>query len=377
MTATILVTGGAGYVGSHACKALAGHGFLPITFDNLSTGDRHLVRWGPLEIGDILDTNRLHEVIARHRPEAVMHFAALALVGESVAEPSSYWRTNVTGTLNVLDVCRSHGIEVAVLSSTCAVYGIPEQLPIVETSYPEPVNAYGASKLAAEQALIAYQRAYNLRGARLRYFNAAGADPEGEAGEMRVVETHLIPLALDAILGRRPPLKIMGTDYPTRDGTAIRDYVHVTDLAEAHVAALSHLRSGGQPFVANLGAGIGYSVQEVVTAVERITGRQVPCQWAERRPGDPPNLVADPDYAIRLLDLDFELSRSLDLIIETAWRWRCQPESYRAPVSPQPIQGVLPLSAAERAVIAAKNGPVTRRSRRESVSAESHGYGRE
>ena len=356
MTARILVTGGAGYVGSHVAKALAGLGFEPVTYDNLSTGDRHLVQWGPFEFGDILDASRLHEVVARYQPEAIMHFAALALVGESVVDPARYWHANVTGTVNLLDVCRTHGITVVVLSSTCAVYGIPEQLPIVETSIPQPVNAYGASKLAAEHALVSYQHAYELRGARLRYFNAAGADPEGETGEMRVVETHLIPLALDAILGRRPPLKIMGSDYPTRDGTAIRDYVHVIDLAEAHVAALRHLRAGGDSFVANLGAGIGYSVREIVAAVERVTGRKVPCKWTERRPGDPPNLVADPDYATRLLGLDFELSRSLDFIIETAWRWRCQPETYWASVPLRVLRDTLPLSVAERMVVGAAYG---------------------
>lgn len=322
MTEGVLVSGGAGYVGSHACKALAAAGFRPVTLDNLSVGRREAVRWGPLEVGDILDARRVRKVVAAHKPVAVMHFAAVALVGESVAEPALYWRTNLTGTINLLDACRAVGVEAFILSSTCAVYGVPDVIPIREGTPEKPVNPYGASKLAAEWAAAHYCAAYGLRASSLRYFNAAGADPDGEIGEVRAQETHLIPLALDAVLGRGPTLKIMGSDYPTEDGTAVRDYVHVSDLADAHVSALRHLLAGGQSFVANLGTGVGHSVREVVEAVERVTGRKVPREVAGRRPGDPPKLVADPMFARRLLGIDFGLSESLDDIVETAWRWR-------------------------------------------------------
>lgn len=322
MSRAVIVTGGAGYVGSHACKALARAGFTPVTFDNLSIGRPEAVRWGPLEIGDLLDAARLHETFTRHRPVAVMHFAALALVGESMVEPARYWRSNLTGTINVLDACRTHRVEAFVLSSTCAVYGIPKQIPIREDAPQAPVNPYGASKLAAERAVADYGAAYGLRAAALRYFNAGGADPEGEIGEARDVETHLIPLALDAVLGHRPPLRIMGDDYPTPDGTAVRDYVHVCDLAKAHVAALGHLLGGGESFVANLGTGRGYSVREVIAAIDRVTGRRVPRERAPRRPGDPPQLIADPARALELLGLDLPLSQTIEQIIETAWHWQ-------------------------------------------------------
>jgi UDP-glucose-4-epimerase GalE len=307
VSGAVIVTGGAGYVGSHACKALARAGFTPVAFDNLSIGRREAVRWGPLEVGNLLDAAGLHEAFTYHRPAAVMHFAALGLVGESMIEPARYWRNNLTGTINVLDACRAHRVEAFVLSSTCAVYGVPKQVPIREDASQAPVNPYGASKLGAERAVADYCAAYGLRAAALRYFNVGGADPEGETGEARDVETHLIPLALDAILGHRPPPRIMGDDYPTPDGTAVRDYVHVFDLARAHVAALHHLLGGGESFVANLGTGRGYSVREVITA--------------PRRPGDPPQLIADPAGAFDLLGLDFPLSQTIEQIIETAWHW--------------------------------------------------------
>jgi UDP-arabinose 4-epimerase len=230
---TVIVTGGAGYVGSHTCKALAARGYLPVTYDNLSIGNRWAVRWGPLERGDILDAGRLHDVFKRHRPAGVLHFAALALVGESMEVPGLYYRTNVTGAQTVLDACRIHDVPAFVFSSTCAVYGVPSALPIAEETPPHPIHPYGASKLMVERILDDYEKAYGLRFMALRYFNAAGADPDGEIGETRDVETHLIPLALDALLGRRPPLRIFGEDYPTPDGTAIRDYIHVSDLADA------------------------------------------------------------------------------------------------------------------------------------------------
>jgi UDP-arabinose 4-epimerase len=317
----ILVTGGAGYIGSHACKALAAAGFLPVTFDNLSIGNRWAVRWGPLERGDILDPARLHEVFRAHRPVGVLHFAALALVGESMQAPSLYYRTNVTGAINLLDACRIHDVDAVVFSSTCAVYGTPDRMPIAEDTPPRPINPYGASKLMVERVLDDYGMAYGLRHMALRYFNAAGADPDGEIGEARDVETHLIPLALDAILGRRPPLRIFGDDYPTPDGTAIRDYIHVSDLAAAHVRAMDRLIAGAPSRKLNLGTGQGRSVREVLAAARAAAGRPGPHETAPRRPGDPPELVADPGAAAAFLGPGLVTRSSLARIVETAWAW--------------------------------------------------------
>jgi UDP-glucose-4-epimerase GalE len=324
VTESVLVTGGAGYVGSHACKALAQAGYLPVTYDNLSIGNRWAVKWGPLELGDILDSNRLHEVFRKHRPVAVMHFAAFALVGESMQEPSLYYRNNVTGAVNLLDAARAHDAGHVVFSSTCATYGVPDKIPIREDVPQRPVNPYGASKLMVERILADYAMAYGLRYAALRYFNAAGADPDGEIGESRAVETHLIPLALEAVLGRRPPLRVLGTDYPTPDGTAVRDYIHVADLADAHVAALQHLLAGRDSFAANLGTGRGHSVREVIAAAERVTGRRVPVTPGPRRPGDPAMLLADPSLARRLLGLDLARSHDLEQIVAHAWAWHAR-----------------------------------------------------
>lgn len=318
---TVLVTGGAGYVGSHACKALAQAGFAPVAYDNLSTGNRWAVRWGPLEPGDILDPHTLHLAFKRHGPVAVLHFAGAALVGESVREPALYWRQNVAGTLNLVEACRVHDVPVLVFSSTCAIYGTPERVPIGEATPKAPINPYGASKLAVERLLADGAEAYGLRFAALRYFNAAGADPDGEIGEHRPVETHLIPLLLDAVLGLRPPLQVLGTDYPTPDGTAIRDYVHVADLAVAHVRALERLLAGGASIACNLGTGEGHSVRQVVEAAERVTGRPVPRREAPRRPGDPPALVADATRARRELALLPSNPMGLERILETAWAW--------------------------------------------------------
>lgn len=324
----ILVTGGAGYIGSHACKALALAGYNPITYDNLSIGNRWAVRWGPLEIGDIRDQGRLHETFLRYRPAGVLHFAALALVGESVSEPARYWNLNVHGAQCVFDAARMHGVRGLVFSSTCAVYGIPGVVPINEETPKAPVNPYGASKLAAERLLADYDTAYRLPHLILRYFNAAGADPEGEIGERRDVETHLVPLAIDACLGRRDPLRVMGEDYPTPDGTAIRDYIHVSDLAEAHVAGLRMLFEGGQSRTLNLGTGRGASVREVMGAIEEAAGCAVPTVSAGRRPGDPPELVADATRARELLGSE-HLSRSdIKTIVRTALAWHrasCRP----------------------------------------------------
>ena len=317
----VLVTGGAGYIGSHACKALAAAGYTPVTYDNLSIGNRWAVRWGPLERGDILDAARLHEVIKTHRPVGVLHFAALALVGESMTLPGLYYRTNTTGALILIEACRIHDVAAFVFSSTCAVYGTPERTPITEDTPTQPINPYGASKLMVERILDDYDMAHGLRHVALRYFNAAGADPDGEIGEARDVETHLVPLALEALLGRHPALKVFGTDYPTADGTAVRDYIHVADLAAAHVRALDGLLAGGPSRKLNLGTGRGYSVREVLDACARVAGREVPHETGPRRPGDPPTLVADPAAALELLGGDLLARSDLDTIIETAWAW--------------------------------------------------------
>jgi len=318
------VTGGAGYVGSHACKALALAGFRPITFDNLSTGNRWAVAWGPLELGDILDKGRLTEVCLKYRPVAVLHFAASALVGESVVAPAIYYENNVIGTYNLLEVARQCGIELVVFSSTCATYGIPEHVPIRDDAPQQPINPYGASKLMAERILADYDRAYGMRYATLRYFNAAGADPGGEIGECRAVETHLIPLMLESVLDKRPPLCINGADYPTPDGTTIRDYIHVSDLADAHVSALRYLLAGNPSISCNLGTGVGYSVLNVLTAARSVIGRDVPHTFGPRRSGDPPVLVADAKRASVQLGLSMARSASIEQIISDAWSWHCR-----------------------------------------------------
>jgi len=316
----VLVTGGAGYIGSHACKALVQRGYQPVALDNLVYGHRSAVRWGPLEIGDIADAKTLDYVFRRYRPGAVMHFAAYAYVGESVAEPAKYYRNNLAGTLSLLEAMLRHGVESIVFSSTCATYGLPEQLPISERQRQCPINPYGSSKWMVEQILRDFAPAYGVRSVALRYFNAAGADPDGAIGENHDPETHLIPLAIQAALGARGCLNIYGTDYDTPDGTAIRDYIHVNDLASAHVRALHYLKANGGSNVFNLGLGRGYSVREVVNAVERATGRSVPVTYAARRAGDPPVLVADATLAGRELNWRPEFT-DLDSIVETAFVW--------------------------------------------------------
>jgi len=317
---TILVTGGAGYIGSHACKALAAAGFLPVVLDNLSYGHQDAVRWGPFERGDIADRPRLDEVLAKHKPVAVMHFAAFAYVGESVTDPGKYYRNNTAGTLTLLEAMRDHGINAMVFSSTCATYGTPDKVRIVESEAQTPINPYGMSKLMVEAMLRDFGTAHGLKSIALRYFNAAGADPDGEIGERHDPETHLIPLALDAVTGNGRPLTVFGEDYPTADGTCIRDYIHVTDLAEAHVAALRALLGGADSNAYNLGTGNGFSVRQVMDAVESATGRAVPHSVGPRRPGDPAALVADPSAANRDLGWQPRLS-DLDSIVATAWAW--------------------------------------------------------
>ena len=317
----ILVTGGAGFIGAHTCKALAVDGLNPVAFDNLSRGHRDMVRWGPFVQGDILQPTDLDQAFERYQPKSVVHFAALAYVGESVAQPLAYYQNNVSGLINVLDAMVRHGVNTMVFSSSCATYGIPDALPIAENARQLPISPYGHSKLICEQILMRVAAAHHLRIALLRYFNAGGADPDGELSERHDPETHLIPLAVDAATGRGPPLQIFGADYPTADGTCERDFIHVSDLACAHVAALRQLNNVSETLTLNLGTGRGYSIFEIVSTVERVTGRTVPVIRAPRRLGDPAALVADPSRAERLLGLKPKYS-DLETIVETTWRSR-------------------------------------------------------
>jgi UDP-arabinose 4-epimerase len=318
---TVLVTGGAGFIGSHTCKALAANGFLPIAFDNLSRGHPEFVRWGPFMQGDILHPAVLDEAFERHRPGAVIHFAALAYVGESVLQPLAYYRVNVAGLVNIVEAMLRHGTRTIVFSSSCATYGIPDSLPIGESAPQRPINPYGRSKLACEQILNDACAAADLHVAILRYFNAAGADLEQQLVERHDPETHLIPLAIDAATGSGPALQIFGADYQTADGTCERDFIHVSDLALAHVEALRHLNAGNRSLTLNLGTGSATSVRNVIAAVERLTGSKVPLMLAARRPGDPPVLVADASLATELIGFKPRFSE-LDSIIATAWEAR-------------------------------------------------------
>jgi UDP-glucose-4-epimerase GalE len=324
MARSILIVGGAGYIGSQTAKLVARSGDQPVVFDNLSTGHEWAVRWGPLERGDLADRDQVRAVIERHKVTAVIHFAAHAYVGESVAHPRKYFRNNVANTLNLLDAMLDAGVKQIVFSSSCTVYGDGPGGPLSEDLPTAPVNPYGDSKLMVEKVLRWYGQAYGLGWVALRYFNAAGADPDGEVGEVHDPETHLIPLAIDAALGRRPPLKVFGTDYPTPDGTAIRDYIHTADLADAHLRALGHLERGGEARAFNLGTGRGHSVREVVNAVARIGGRPVPHVDSPRREGDPPALVADAGRAAGVLGWRPRFP-ALDTIVEHAWKWHNRP----------------------------------------------------
>ncbi len=313
------MTGGAGYVGSHACKALAAAGHAPVVFDNLSTGWRAAVRWGPLVEGDLADRAALDAAFAAHAPEAVMHFAALSNVGESVARPDLYWRNNVSGSINLADAARAHGVGALVFSSTCATYGEAGET-LSESDPQAPVNPYGASKLAVERMLGDFHAAFGLRSVIFRYFNAAGADPDHEIGEDHRPETHLVPLVLDAASGRRDAITVFGSDYPTPDGTCIRDYVHVADLAAAHVLGLDWLLGGGEPLALNLGSGTGHSVRAVIETARRVTGSAVPVVDGARRPGDPARLVSGSALAERVLG--WRPARSdLATIVADAWAW--------------------------------------------------------
>jgi UDP-glucose 4-epimerase len=323
--ATILVTGGAGYIGAHCCLALAAAGHKPVVYDNLYNGHAQFVKWGPLIEGDIRDAARLKAAFAEHRPELVLHCAGLIEVGESVKDPASFWDNNFAGSLTLLNVMREAQCAALVFSSTCATYGAPLRLPMDETHPQNPINPYGWTKLAIERASQDFARAYDMKFAHLRYFNAAGAAPMEGIGERHSPETHAIPLALFTLLGRREGFKIFGEDYDTRDGTCLRDYVHVLDLADAHVRAVERLLSGGESLAANLGAGDGVTVRELLAAIARVTGKDVPATAAPRRAGDAPALVADNALARR--ELGWSPGRGLDAIIADAWEWHGEVES--------------------------------------------------
>jgi UDP-arabinose 4-epimerase len=313
----ILVTGGAGFIGSHICKALSRAGMIPVTYDNLSTGHADSVRWGPLIRAELADAATLRRTLAEFSPDCVIHCGANAYVGESVDMPRKYYRNNVVGSLTLLEACLDQDIERIVFSSSCATYGIPASLPIREESPQHPINPYGRTKLIFEMALEDFAAAYGIRFAALRYFNAAGADPEGELAERHHPETHLIPRALLAAAGRLERLDIFGTDYATEDGTCVRDYVHVSDLAQAHLAAVNHLMAGGGSLSVNLGSGRGTSVREILEAIYRASGREVPVNYRARRVGDPPILFANTARAKAELGFAPVLS-DIDTIIRTA-----------------------------------------------------------
>ncbi|MEO0682414.1 MAG: UDP-glucose 4-epimerase GalE [Pseudomonadota bacterium] len=319
--ARILVTGGAGYIGAHGCKALRAAGHEPVVFDNYRTGWRQAVKFGEAVEGDLLDPEALRDAFKRVRPDAVMHFAALSNVGESVKDPELYWRNNVGGSLNLLCAMRDAGVGTIVFSSTAATYGEPEEDPITEGAPQRPINPYGASKLAVEALLADFEAAHGIRSIAFRYFNVAGADSEREVGEHHVPETHLVPLVLDAAAGARDAITIFGDDYPTPDGTCIRDYVHVMDLIDAHVLGTERLLEGGESLRLNLGTGSGFSVREVIDAAEAVVGEPIPQKMGERRPGDPSRLVCDGTRAQEVLG--WSPSRSvMSEMIGDAWAWR-------------------------------------------------------
>jgi UDP-glucose-4-epimerase GalE len=323
----VLVTGGAGYIGSHTAKALANGGFIPITYDSLVRGHRWAVKWGPFVEGDIGDKAKLLQTIRQYELGAVIHFAAFAYVGESVTRPELYFENNVTKSLALLGAMAEARVRHVVFSSSCATYGTPSRTPITEETPQLPVNPYGETKLIIERALHWYGNAHDISWAALRYFNAAGADFEGEIGEAHFPETHLIPLVLDSALCSRT-VEIYGDDYPTLDGTCVRDYIHVTDLAEAHVRTLHYLMKGGASITLNLGTGNGYSIRQVIGTVEQVTGRKVLYRVAGRRAGDPAVLVADPSLAGKVLAWHLRFS-DLESIVSSAWKWHCSEPSAR------------------------------------------------
>ena len=339
----VLVTGGAGYIGSHTAKLLASEGITPIVLDNVSTGHAHSVRWGPLVRGDMGDRELLQRVFREYPIGGVIHFAASAYVGESMLQPRTYFENNVVKSLALFEEMLDAGIGTIVFSSSCATYGIPDTLPIAESQSQRPVNPYGESKLFVERALHAYGQAYGLRSVALRYFNAAGADQDGEIGEVHTPETHVVPLAIETALGLRPAFDIYGTDYATPDGTAVRDFIHVSDLASAHVAALRYLAAGGDSTCLNLGTGRGYSVREVVATVEAVGNRPVPVREQGRRPGDPPILVADATRARELLGWRPRFE-TLQAVVETAWSWHTRTLVVPEPVPARPVILIEPVA---------------------------------
>lgn len=318
---SILVTGGAGYIGSHTCKALRRSGFNPIAYDNLERGNPESVKWGALEVGELADSIHLRETLARYRPSAVIHFAALAYVGESNLNPTRYYQNNVGGTAVLSEAMRKCGIDRIVYSSSCAIYGTPQLVPIPEETPSAPINPYGATKMICERMLQECAAAFPLSFMALRHFNAAGADPEGEIGECHVPETHAIPLVLEAAAGESKGFTIFGNDYPTGDGTCVRDYIHVTDLADAHVKVVRALLDGAESTALNLGTGRGWSVRDLVNTVRDVTGRNVPALVGARRPGDPPVLIADAFRARHQLGWR-PMYPDLDIQVMHSWSWR-------------------------------------------------------
>ncbi len=316
----ILICGGAGYIGSHTNKLLSQQGYDTVIFDNLVYGHKEAVKWGTFVQGDLKNQEEIEAMFQKYPIDAVLHFAAYAYVGESVREPEKYYYNNVVNTLNLLHVMRKHRCDKIIFSSTCATYGEPEKMPITEEMPQKPINPYGFTKMAVERILKDYHNVYGLEYAVLRYFNAAGADPDGEIGESHNPETHIIPLVLDAASGKRPDIKVFGTDYPTPDGSCVRDYIHVTDLAQAHLLALKYLENGGQSDFFNLGNEKGTSVLEVVDAVKRVTGRDFKVTLADRRPGDPAVLVGSSEKAKCVLGWKPEYA-DIDMIVRHAWEW--------------------------------------------------------
>ena len=316
----ILITGGAGYIGSHVCKMLAEEGHTPVTYDNLSNGNRDAIQWGPFEEGDILDQDKLRYVLNKYQPEAVMHFAAFAYVGESIIKPKKYYRNNVVGTLNIAECMLQESINNLIFSGSCATFGAPESMPINETYAQNPISPYGKSKVASENIINDFSSAHGLRSVILRYFNAAGADKDLEIGELHSPETHLIPLLFDACTRTTNNFNVNGDDYDTFDGTCIRDYIHVTDLADAHILAYKKLKQDGVTTSYNLGNGEGFSIKQVIHMVEKVTGLDVPFGIVSRRVGDPPILIADSTKARKEL-LWSPVNSSLESIIESAWLW--------------------------------------------------------
>ena len=316
----ILIAGGAGYIGSHVNKLLNRHGYATVVFDNLSYGHREFLKWGQFFGGDLANLEEIRLCFKKYSIKAVMHFSAFAYVGESVIDPSKYYRNNVSNTLNLLEVMREFNVKYFIFSSTCSTYGYPEKIPITEDHPQKPINPYGRTKLIVEDILRDYDTAYGLRHINLRYFNAAGADPESEIGEWHDPETHLIPLAIYAALDISKDLKLYGIDYSTKDGTCIRDYIHVADLADAHMKALNHLLTRDKSACFNLGNGNGYSVREIITAVKRVTKRDFKVLEVGRREGDPPVLVSSSAKAKEILGWEPSFVE-IDEIIETAWKW--------------------------------------------------------